>query len=273
MEKYNDISLTSEAISESIKRKPDLNNLNNNQIEIRNINIEKNQMLFNNNINYNNYFNQKNKDDNSLSEGEERTNPLESSESDMNNYKKNNKYNTANNFMPNYGNKNQTGKDLLMLKYFNENFPENNINNNINNNIDDEEGINPNNNLLQKKEFYNSGEYNLFKNQFIEKMNNNKTLTNFGSVTNPHNLNILSDDIQNLKIIKHDEKEIDEIKNKIELLKLKNEDDNMEDNNYSNNIDNINNHKNNKINIFNNNIELNDEGNSSPGEVRSEDSY
>ena len=44
------------------------------------------------------------------------------------------------------------------------------------------------------------------------------------------------------------------------------------DDNNINNI-NINNHFSNNINNLKNNIEKSDEGNSSPGEVRSEDSY
>ena len=67
---------------------------------------------------------------------------------------------------------------------------------------------------------------------------------------------------------------MDEIKQKNELLKLKIEQDNTENNNYMNNINSNNNHNNININNINNNIERNnDEGYSSPGEVRSEDSY
>ena len=272
LNKYNNISMTSEDLTQSIKQKPDINMNNNNQIEITNININRNKLLFNNNeINYNDYLKKKNIE-NSLSEGEERSNLEESSQSD---YNKNNKYNTAKGFMPHLGNKNKTGNDLLMLKYSNENLPEFNFNNNkiMDKNLNNKEEMNLNNGkLLEKMGIYDSGEYNVFKNKFKENMNNNKTLTNFGSM--PNNQNILDDDVQNLKILKHEQKEIDEIKHKIELLKLKDEQDN-EDNNI-NNIDTnnyINNNFNNHFNNINNNIIKDDEGYSSPGEVRSEDSY
>ena len=66
--------------------------------------------------------------------------------------------------MPNFINKNKTGNDLLMLKYYNENLPEVNFNNNINNNFNNEEDINLNNdNLLKQMDIYDSGEYNEFK--------------------------------------------------------------------------------------------------------------
>ena len=271
LNKYDDISITSENLTQSIKQKPDLNMNPNKQIEITNINIKKNQFLMNNNqIDYNNYLNKKNKIDYSLSEGEVHSNLEQSSQSD---YNQNNKYYTANNFMPNFINKNKTGNDLLMLKYYNENLPEVNFNNNINNNFNNEEDINLNNdNLLKQMDIYDSGEYNEFKNKFKENMNNNKTLNNFESM--PNNQNIIDEDIQNLKIIKHDKKENDEIQHKIELLKLKNEQDSEENNN--NNIDSnnyINNNFNIPINNINNIINKNDDGNSSPGEVRSEDSY
>ena len=273
LNKYDDISITSENLTQSIKQKPDFNMNPNKQIEITNINIKKNQFLMNNNnqIDYNNYLNKKNKIDYSLSEGEVHSNLEQSSQSD---YNQNNKYYTANNFMPNFINKNKTGNDLLMLKYYNENLPEVNFKNNINNNFNNEEDINLNNdNLLKQMDIYDSGEYNEFKNKFKENMNNNKTLNNFESM--PNNQNIIDEDIQNLKIIKHDKKENDEIQHKIELLKLKNEQD-SEENNNNNNID-SNNYINNNFNIPNNNINniinKNDDGNSSPGEVRSEDSY
>ena len=137
----------------------------NKQIEITNINIKKNQFLMNNNnqIDYNNYLNKKNKIDYSLSEGEVHSNLEQSSQSD---YNQNNKYYTANNFMPNFINKNKTGNDLLMLKYYNENLPEVNFNNNIINNFNKEEDTNLNNdNLLKQMDIYDSGEYNEFKNR------------------------------------------------------------------------------------------------------------
>ena len=269
LNKYEDISMTSDDLTQSIKQKPDFNMNQKKQIEITNINIKKNQILYNNNdINYNSYLNKKNKIDNSYSAGEERSNPEESSQSD---YNQNNKYNTANNFLPNFGNKNKTGNDLLMLKYYNENLPEINFNNNMNNYFNNEEDINLNNDqLLKQMDIYDSGEYNAFKNKFKENMNNNKTLNNFESM--PNNQNIIDEDIQNLKIIKHDKKENDEIKHKIEMLKLKNEQDSEENNNIdANNY--INNNFNIPINNINNNINKVDDGNSSPGEVRSEDSY
>ena len=264
LNKYNDISISSEPLSESMKRKPDINN----QIEITNINIKKNKFLFNENqVNYNSYLNKKNIIDNSLSEGEERTNKEESSQSDFDNY--NNKFKTAKNFMPNQ-NKNKTGNDLLLLKYQNENMPEVNLNkNNIKNiNFNDEPKINLNNNkLLKNLDIYDSGEYNVFKNSFLENMNNNKMLNNFESMKNPYNQNNLDFDLQNLKIIKHDEKDMDDIKRKIELIKMKNDQDN-EINNNSNNIG-----TNNYNNNYNNKIRKSDDGDSSPGEVRDEDSY
>ena len=264
LNKYNDISISSEPLSESMKRKPDINN----QIEITNINIKKNKFLFNENqVNYNSYLNKKNIIDNSLSEGEERTNNEESSQSDFDNY--NNKFKTAKNFMPNQ-NKNKTGNDLLLLKYQNENMPEVNLNkNNIKNiNFNDEPKINLNNNkLLKNLDIYDSGEYNVFKNSFLENMNNNKMLNNFESMKNPYNQNNLDFDLQNLKIIKHNEKDMDDIKRKIELIKMKNDQDN-EINNNSNNIG-----TNNYNNNYNNKIRKSDDGDSSPGEVRDEDSY
>ena len=269
LNKYEDISMTSDDLTQSIKQKPDFNMNQKKQIEITNINIKKNQILYNNNdINYKSYLNKKNKIDNSYSAGEERSNPEESSQSD---YNQNNKYNTANNFMPNFGNKNKTGNDLLMLKYYNENLPEINFNNNMNNYFNNEEDINLNNDqLLKQMDIYDSGEYNAFKNKFKENMNNNKTLNNFESM--PNNQNIIDEDIQNLKIIKHDKKENDEIKHKIEMLKLKNEQDSEENNNIDTN-NYINNNFNIPINNINNNINKVDDGNSSPAEVRSEDSY
>ena len=276
LNKYNDISITSEALSESMNKKPDINMNINNQIEIQNINIKKNQFLNqynNNNINYNNKINQ---NENSLSEGEVLTNPQDSSDFDIN---QNNKYKTANNFMPNYDNKNRTGNDLLILKNYNENLPNinSNLNNiNYNNNIDNNEEININNNkMLEKLNMFDSSEYNGFKNQFLKNMNNNKTLTNFESMNNPFNQHNLNDDFQNLKIIKHDEKKMEEINRKIELLKLKNQENNLENNNNVNNYINNNyiNNNLNKFNNINNNIDTNEEGNSSPGEVRSDDSY
>ena len=265
LNKYNDISISSEPLSESMKRKPDINN----QIEITNINIKKNKFLFNENqVNYNSYLNKKNIIDNSLSEGEERTNKEESSQSDFDNY--NNKFKTAKNFMPNQ-NKNKTGNDLLLLKYQNENMPEVNLNkNNIKNiNFNDEPKINLNNNkLLKNLDIYDSGEYNVFKNSFLENMNNNKMLNNFESMKNPYNQNNLDFDLQNLKIVKHNEKkDMDDIKRKIELIKMKNDQDN-EINNNSNNIG-----TNNYNNNYNNKIRKSDDGDSSPGEVRDEDSY
>ena len=264
LNKYNDISISSEPLSESMKRKPDINN----QIEITNINIKKNKFLFNENqVNYNSYLNKKNIIDNSLSEGEERTNKEESSQSDFDNY--NNKFKTAKNFMPNQ-NKNKTGNDLLLLKYQNENMPEVNLNkNNIKNiNFNDEPKINLNNNkLLKNLDIYDSGEYNVFKNSFLENMNNNKMLNNFESMKNPYNQNNLDFDLQNLKIIKHNGKDMDDIKRKIELIKMKNDQDN-EINNNSNNIG-----TNNYNNNYNNKIRKSDDGDSSPGEVRDEDSY
>ena len=276
LNKYNDISITSEALSESMNKKPDINMNINNQIEIKNINIKKNQFLnqYNDkNINYNNKINQ---NENSLSEGEVLTNPQDSSDFDIN---QNNKYKTANNFMPNYDNKNRTGNDLLILKNYNENLPNinSNLNNiNYNNNIDNNEEININNNkMLEKLNMFDSSEYNGFKNQFLKNMNNNKTLTNFESMNNQFNQHNLNDDFQNLKIIKHDEKEMEEINRKIELLKLKNQENNIENNNNVNNYINNNyiNNNLNKFNNINNNIDTNEEGNSSPGEVRSDDSY
>ena len=167
--------------------------------------------------------------------------------------------------MPNQ-NKNKTGNDLLLLKYQNENMPEVNLNkNNIKNiNFNDEPKINLNNNkLLKNLDIYDSGEYNVFKNSFLENMNNNKMLNNFESMKNPYNQNNLDFDLQNLKIVKHNEKDMDDIKHKIELIKMKN-DQNNEINNNSNNIG---------INNYNNKIRKSDDGDSSPGEVRDEDSY
>ena len=171
--------------------------------------------------------------------------------------------------MPNQ-NKNKTGNDLLLLKYQNENMPEVNLNkNNIKNiNFNDEPKINLNNNkLLKNLDIYDSGEYNVFKNSFLENMNNNKMLNNFESMKNPYNQNNLDFDLQNLKIIKHNEKDMDDINRKIELIKMKNDQDN-EINNNSNNIG-----TNNYNNNYNNKIRKSDDGDSSPGEVRDEDSY
>ena len=89
------------------------------------------------------------------------TNPQDSSDFDIN---PNNKYKTANNFMPNYENKNRTGNDLLILKNYNENLLNinSNLNNiNYNNNIDNYEEININNNkMLEKLNMFDSSEYN-----------------------------------------------------------------------------------------------------------------
>ena len=239
----------------------------NNQIEIKNINIKRNKFLYQNNNNEINYAKKINQNENSLSEGEERSEPQESSELDIN---RNNKYNTANNFMPNlYGNKNRNGNDLLLLKNYNENLPNININNNKNEELD----LN-NDNMMKKFDIGNSSEYNAFKKNFLFNMNNNQTLNNFESMNNPHNqnnLNNLDDELQNLKIVKHNPKEIDDINNKIELLKIKNKQNNIENSNI--NSININNHLNNNVDNFNGIDEKNDDGNSSPGEVRSEDDY
>ena len=262
LNKYNDISVSSEALTESINKKPDINMFGaNNQIEI------KNKFLYQNNNNEINYPKKINQNENSLSEGEDRSEPQESSELDIN---RNNKYNTANNFMPNlYGNKNRNGNDLLLLKNYNENLPNININNNKNEELD----LN-NDNMMKKFDIGNSSEYNAFKKNFLFNMNNNQTLNNFESMNNPHNqnnLNNLDDELQNLKIVKHNPKEIDDINNKIELLKIKNKQNNIENSNI--NSININNHLNNNVDNFNGIDEKNDDGNSSPGEVRSEDDY
>ena len=268
LNKYNDISVSSEALTESINKKPDINMFGaNNQIEIKNINIKRNKFLYKNNNNEINYPKKINQNENSLSEGEERSEPQESSELDIN---RNNKYNTANNFMPNlYGNKNRNGNDLLLLKNYNENLPNININNNKNEELD----LN-NDNMMKKFDIGNSSEYNAFKKNFLFNMNNNQTLNNFESMNNPHNqnnLNNLDDELQNLKIVKHNPKEMDDINNKIELLKIKNKQNNIENSNI--NSININNHLNNNVDNFNGIDEKNDDGNSSPGEVRSEDDY
>ena len=271
LNKYNDISLTSEALTESLNKKPDINNIMgiNNQIEIKNINIKRNKFLYQDNNNEINYNKNNIRNENSLSEGEERSEPQESSDIDIN---KNNKYNTMNDFMPNfYGNKNRNGNDLLLLKNYNENLPNidldnNNINFNNNINKNEEYDLNNNNNMMKKFGLDKSSEYNSFKKNFLINMNNDKTITNFESMNNPHNQNNLYDELQNLKILKHNQKDLDDINHKIELLKLKNKQNNMD---YDDNNIKTNNHYNN----INNNIEKSDEGNSSPGEVRDDDSY
>ena len=119
--------------------------------------------------------------------------------------------------------------------------------------------------MLKKIGIEQSSEYNSFKKNFLINMNNDKTITNFESMNNPHNQNNFNDELQNLKILKHNKKDLDEINHRIQLLKIKNNQNNMEGDD-----NNINNHFNNNIN---NNVEKSDEGNSSPGEVRSDDSY
>ena len=272
--KYKDISLTSEDISESLKRKPNLK-MNENKIEITNINIKKQQDFYqNNNYNNMNNFKNKNQSENSLSEGESRTITGES-ESDINNK---NKFNTANNFMPNNINKNRTGNDLMMLKYYNENLPEFNFNNRNyikynNNNFNNENEIDLNKKpIMKKNDMFDKDEYTSFKDNYLLKMNKNKTLTNFESMSNPYNQYNLDEDTK-LKIIKPDENDFENIQQKINQLKIKNQlDENNNININSNMNNNINNYFNNNINNFQENEE-GDEANYSPGEARSEDSY
>ena len=267
--KYKDISLTSEDISESLKRKPNLK-MNENKIEITNINIKKQQDFYqNNNYNNMNNFKNKNQSENSLSEGESRTITGES-ESDFN---KKNKFNTANNFMPNNINKNRTGNDLMMLKYYNENLPEFNFNNRnyikYNNNFNNENEIDLNKKpIMKKNDMFDKDEYTSFKDNYLLKMNKNKTLTNFESMSNPYNQYNLDEDTK-LKIIKPDENDFENIQQKINQLKIKNQ---LDENNNININTNINNYFNNNINNFQENEE-GDEANYSPGEARSEDSY
>ena len=316
---YNEISDTSSCISESLRNKNNINQGMNN-FEINKINIRDDRILYENNINRQNMADSN--IDNSISKGEVRS----ESEEDMKiEYNKRKFFRTDNN----YFNKNKTGKDLLILKNYNENLPDNYNYNNLENNNDDYDSdmnnlflpknnnanlynnnimyndnnrpeINMNNNdLLKKYKLYESDEYNKFKLNFQQKMNNNQTQSNFG---NTNNLNVnnnnntytqfrfiqnnqnLSNTIGSLKLHKITNKDVDELNKEIEILKKKNmekskelglpDNDNFINNinnmNYVNNINNINN-TNNINNI--NNMNIKNSGEYSSGEVRSDDSY
>ena len=283
----------------------------NTNIEITNINIKDNRLFYennNNNIN-NNHF----RNDNSISNGEIRSENEESEEFENENNKK--PYKTDNNFF----NRNKTGKDLLLLKNYNENLPENyklnNILNNINNidnlengdknifpkynvnnfiknihNIENRPEINMDNSEeLKKYGLYGSEEYNNFKNNFQEKMNNNKTQSNFGNISFPNNTytqfrpiqnnNNFNNTFENLKLLKFNKYDNDEINKNLNVLREKNnlnskpfeENDNGDNNiQFIKNLSNYN-IKSDLINQNNNNIEYS-EG-EIPGDSRADDSY
>ena len=300
---YDEFSETSSVLSESLRNKNELGPSTKN-IEITKININDNRLFYENNVNRNNINN--NIVDNSMSKGEVRSESEEDSQFENNNI--NRPYFRTDN---NYYNKNKTGNDLLILKYYNENLPENyyynNLNNNINNipnnnninninNIPNYNKINninrpeiniDNNELLKQYNLYGSDEYNSFKNKFQENMNNYKTQSNFGINKNPNynstytqmrpiqnNQNLINT-MGSLKIAKVNNKDIDEIDRQIQRLKIKNEEmvNNLGLPNIDN-IQNINDNINNQNNI--NNRKNNDDDNNeeySLGEVRSDESY
>jgi len=286
---YDDYSDTSSALCESIRNKNDIPQGINKNINITKVNISESKLFYENNAN-NNINN--NIVDNSISKGEVRSESEEESlfENNINNNNNQYLYKTDNNFYNK--NRNKTGYDLLMLKYYNENLPDNyyynNINNvNDNNNNNNRPEINMNNNkLLKEYNLYGSDEYNSFKNKFQEKMNNYKTENDF-NVMNPNynstytqmrpmqNAQNLNNTLGSLKIAKINNKEVDEINKKIKILKEKNkkltqnivENEKINNNLYENKI---NNNINNKKSNDNKNE---DDEEYSEGEVRSEDSY
>ena len=302
-----DYSDTSSVLCESIRNKNNMPQQMNNNINITKVNISDNRLFYENNVNNNNNISN-NIVDNSISKGEVRSESEEESLFENNNNNNQNLYKTDNNFYNK--NKNKTGYDLLMLKYYNENLPDNyyynNINNmddinninNINNNINNFESnkninynnnrpeINMNNNkLLKEYNLYGSDEYNSFKNKFQEKMNNYKTDNDFG-LNNPNynstytqmrpiqNSQNLNNTMGYLKIAKINNKEVNEIDQKIKLLKEKNKQLTQnfvqnEDINTDLYEDKINNNINNRKSNDND-----DDGEYSEGEVRSsKDSY
>ena len=287
---YDDYSDTSSFLCESIRNKNDMPQGINKNINITKVNISESKLFYENNAN-NNINN--NIVDNSISKGEVRSESEEESlfENNINNNNNQYLYKTDNNFYNKNKNRNKTGYDLLMLKYYNENLPDNYYYNNINNvndnNNNNRPEINMNNNkLLKEYNLYGSDEYNSFKNKFQEKMNNYKTENDF-NVMNPNynstytqmrpmqNAQNLNNTMGSLKIAKINNKEVDEINKKIKILKEKNkkltqnivENEKINNNLYENKI---NNNINNKKSTDNKNE---DDGEYSEGEVRSEDSY
>ena len=314
LKKYDvDISDTSSYPDMSLKNKDNIQNTGTN-LEIKQINIKENRFI-DINENYNNM--RESNIDNSISKGEVRSDFDE----DINVENKK-LFKTDNN----YFNKNKTGNHLLMLKNYNENLADNyyynyinkmnNINNNINNDDseDDKDSFQNNNNniklnynnynnkinisndeSLKKLNMYEKGEFDNFKNNFLEKMNNNRTQSNFNNISNPNYNNTynqfrfiqnnqnLNNTMGSLKLNKNLSQENQELNKKLALLKMKNnqlsnelgESDNEEINtniNLNSNINqNINNIVNNMNNIRNSNNE--ESGERSPGEYRSDDSY
>ena len=310
---YDEISDTSSCVDESLrKNKNDINPCPYN-IEINKINIREDKLFYENNVNKRDNNNRMdNNVDNSISKGEVRS---ESEEDFQSEYNKRKFYKTDNN----YFNKNKTGNDLLMLKYFNENLPDNfnynninnddndsdndndnepyipntninmNMNNIINNNNNNKPEVSMNNNdLLRQYKLYESDEYNKFKNNFQEKMNNNQTQSNFGNI-NPNcnstytqfrpiqNNHILSNTMGSLKLNKISNKDVEELNQKIQQLKMKDTEKSKElglpPDNGNGNI----NQKYIDMNIINNikknYNDIKNSGDYSSGEVRSEDSY
>ena len=287
------ISNSNSIINESQISKNDEIKRPNKNIEITNIKINDNRLYYENNNNMNNMnF----KIDNSISNGEIRSDNEESEEF-VNEYSKV-PYKTDNNFF----NKNKTGKDLLLVKNYNENLPGNyklnKILNNINNNDNYENkdknkfpNYNINNNEdLKKYGLYGSEEYNNFKNHFQEKMNNNKTQSNFGSMAFPNNTytqfrpnknnNNFNNTFESLKLIKINKNDTDEINKNINFLREINNIDlkDLGENYNKDNIQLINQNIQNIDNSLikkNNNIE--NSGELSPGEIpgdsRADDSY
>ena len=149
-----------------------------------------------------------------------------------------------------------------------------------------------NNDILKKYNLYESDEYNNFKNEFQDKMNNNKTQSNFFSKVNPNYSSSYSQirpqmtnaqnannsmGIGNLQLIKTNKKDNEESNKKIHLLKIKtnklsqefelNANEGINQN--INNIDNVNNIN----NVNNNKKDDENSGEYSPGEVRFDESY
>ena len=303
---YDEISDTSSCVNESLRNNKNEINPCPYNIEINKINIREDKLFYENNVNKNNNDERMdNNVDNSISKGEVRS---ESEEDFPSEYNKRKFYKTDNN----YFNKNKTGNDLLMLKYINENLPDNfnynnynkddsdndndnepyvpniNMNNNINYNNNKPEVSMNNNDLLRQYKLYESDEYNKFKNNFQEKMNNNKTQSNFGNI-NPNynsstytqfrpiqNNQILSNTMGSLKLNKISNKDVEELNQKLQQLKMKDTQKSKELGLPPN--DNININQNyldmNIINNIKKNYDyMKNSGEYSSGEVRSEDSY
>ena len=317
LKKYDvDLSDTSSCPEASLKHKDSLKNTGMN-LEIKKINIKENRFINVNESNNQNNVNESYNIDNSMSKGEVRSD----FEEDFNVENKR-LYKTDNNYFNKNKTGNQL---LMLKNYnenLPENFYYNNINNinNINSNDSEDENEpiqnnknynnnkfnynNMNNNIninsdetLKKYNFYEKDEFNAFKNNFLEKMNDNKTQSNFANISDPNYNNtynkfrfiqsnqILNNTMGSLKLNRNLSQENEELKIKLALLNIKNNqlsnelglEENEEINTNMNNINdmilnpNINNIDNNQNNIKKSFGE--DSGDMSPGEYRSDDSY